>query len=284
MCTDIVAVTAAYGEEYRWAVRGLVASMRSSNASMPIYVFSDRPIPGAMTICVPFEDLIGDFPAYYQQQRRNNVAKFEMVRRCFELSGAGNALWIDADTLVFGDLAHVLVTTKFNLVRHGARNEAFVNCGGDLNVPGPEYVIGSYWMMPNNGQMSDAVERLLRDRLSWVDADEIQSGDQVLLNHLRWSLSPSEVALVDGATSDVVNFAIVETRRGHPLLGRELYRELRLKKGVLTVKDRPIRIWTWTAETLFDHRRTKFSSMRPSVRKLLQRLYSEASDLTDGIS
>lgn len=270
-------VTAAFGEPYRWAARGLLASLAESNPGAHVVVFSDAPMRGTDTVVVTRKELLDRYPAYYRHPRRANVAKFVMIETVGVMHSPDDLLWIDADTLVFSDFEQLGMSGALNLMRHGSRREETINCGNGLLVPGSDYAIGSPWGIPNSKEFFDFFDRIVEERLSWPDADDLQSGDQILMNHLRRAASagtmPGNIHWFDEATNDILNYQLVSRKRGHPKVGRENYRHVRLRRGSIFAGERRVGLWTWTAPTLFAHRETGFRSFRRRVKRRLRALY-----------
>ncbi len=271
-------VTAAFGEGYRWAAGGLLESLRESNPSLEVLVFADAEIPGSPTYVTRVETLLDGFPEYYRSgQSRMNVTKFTMLRLAAGQSSAQDLLWIDADSLVFGDLAAYGRSGAVNVNRHGGRRGHLVDCGNGLVVPGEDYAIGSIWGIPNSEVIFDYFCEIVDARLTWPDAERMSSGDQILVNHLRADLDAGHVKVpvhwLSDETEDIINYRIAVTGKGHPAVGRSNYRHVRIDGFDIRAGAAKVGLWVWTAATLFEHRRTRFRSFRRDVRSRFRRLY-----------
>ena len=274
-------VTAAFGEQYRWALGGLLASLRESNPDLGVLVFSESEVEGTPTCVTELERLLDEFPPYYRSGRsRANVTKFAMLRIAADRFSPRDLLWIDADSLVLADLGIYGRRGAINLNRHGGRTGQTVDCGNGLVVRGEEYAVGCIWGMPNSAGPFEYFRTIVEERQTWPDADRMVSGDQILLNHLRRDISDNRVDLplhwMSDQTDDIVNYRIAGTRKGHPSVGRSNYRHVRLDGLDIRAAGEKIGLWMWTADTLFHHRRTAFRSFRRDVRGRLRRLYGMA--------
>ncbi len=276
MAVEPVLVTAAYGEPYRWALGGLIASLAESNPSHRLLAFADEPIPGVETVRAERDAYLAGLPNYYHHPRRKNVMKFALVSEAMEKTGAQSALWLDADTLVFMPLDGIIQPNKVNVCQHGGRNNEVVDCGGGLQVSGSRYAIGSPWGIPNEARIGAMIETLLIERLEWTDADAQMSGDQIMINHLVSRLSDDEVSWMHEQTPEIVNYSIAHSKRHHPVAEKSAYSHLRLRNG-LFAGNRRVGIWTWTAPTLFAHREQKFKALPRRVRRYFLQLYSANS-------
>lgn len=262
-------MTAAFGVAYREAVNGLIRSFSMHHDPNSLVVFTDQQISHCRVVRTRLHDLLCGLPDYYYLGARRNVFKFELFRRLLSASPGTTVVWIDADTSVHAPLEPHLHHGRVNVARLTRTPGPIYDYGDGLRVQTDRCASGNFYALPSTEALED-LDRLVHDRLTWPDADAVQSGDQALLNHLihrshhevGWIEHPGRGIFSTGFAWDIRHRANHDGCLEEPATGRLLYR------------GEPIVLLSTTKEWLDQGLQSGFREFPPALRARLRHVYS----------
>ena len=269
-------LTAVFGEPYRRAGQALARSFarHAPGAKLSIFTDLDAEFAAGDVVKTSYEALIETLPEFYRNPTRQfrNVFRFQLFRRLQAMCPGEDLCWIDADMLVFGDLAVHLKPGHVCVMAHGRRPGQQLDMGGGLIVPGERYAIGGLCMLPA-GPALDWIEKTLIEMPNWPDGGGPlrHMADQVALNHL---VARSDLP-VHWLTDDrryIFNLELADA--WHPVVGDPGLARIELVEGRPSRDGRRIEVLCWIKSKLDAHLRNSFSSFRPEVASMLQDLYA----------
>jgi hypothetical protein len=267
--------SAAFGESYVRVARALLRSFEEFAPEASICVFTDAPevFPSGQAVYARFDELLEQLDSFHRSidGQLRNAFKFVLFERMRKIYPQDDLCWIDADMLVFSDLSTHVATGKINVISHGRRDLQTIGLGDGLSVRGDRYAIGGLYSLPP-GAALDSLVALSRERYSWTNvAPLVQfSGDQITLNHLV-SKSGLPVHWLTDDRRYIYNLEIGENV--HPIVGDPGLSAISLREGRPVREGREFAVFCWIKSKLDAHLADGFSTFKPEVAELLNRLY-----------
>ncbi len=279
--------TASYGEQFTSTILpGLIQSFIHYNPTKRLFVYCQEPqLIDRFSSQIDLrhfdlENALSLFdPEFYRRGKshRNDVFKLALFRELSRDFPGETCCWLDADSLIFGDLDLHFKNGLINVVHHGRRDGEILDLGNDLRVNGERFAIGGVYSLPSLACIDEAIE-IANQRAKWKKQGTYWSedGDQITLNHLI----SRHGELTRFVTEDRRFIYNLSYHQGlHPYLGDPMLRRISTNGEKIVLDDREVVIFLWTQATLAQHIEERFSSFRPDVRRRLLDFYGIESRL-----
>lgn len=267
--------SAAFGEAYVTAAQGLLRSFDRFAPESDLRLFTDLPqrFDARRAVETHFDDLLAEMDEFHRSSdgQYRNAFKFRLFKRMQERYPSDDICWIDADMLVFCELARCLVPGRINVMAHGRRDDQVIQCGDGLAVPGHRYAIGGMYSLPPGPALAYAL-KATSERPTWTDIASLvrRSGDQITLNHVV-ARSGVPVHWLTDDRSLIFNLEVGDQM--HPVVGDPGLAAIRLDNGRPVRGDRQIAVFYWIKSKLDAHLVDGFSTFQPEVAAFLADLY-----------
>lgn len=265
--------TAAYGALYtETALRGLVRSFNQFNVNDTLIVYVDVVPDWLLNEKCDVRHFPSSILADIQNSEKTffdlTAFKFSLFHQLLTDNQNDDFVWIDADSLVLGNMQVDLQAGKIGFINHGScDDEEEFDCGNGLIVKGRDFAIGGIFHIPSKEHAKRLID-LSNERKTWLSDENaywFNDGEQSLLNHL---VNENKEQTYKINENNIYNWEFLENRHPYPF-DKGLASIEYLETGA-RVKDKPIKLLCLSSLTLLQHSRQGYRTFSKTFSKVLR--------------
>jgi hypothetical protein len=257
----VIYITAVYGPRHAAFFRGLAASWPKATRE-PLVVFTDQPLTSGAGLIV--DRSVSQAELEDSLPGRHFYTKKVLLAHRAAKRWKDDVCWIDADSVVFVDLAKVLVAGKLNAVSYGKPGE-LRPCGEGVVVPQENYLLNGLVSAPR--ELFEEWERAVRS----MPAGGMEGCPEMEAWNRLAVADPKKVEVLDRSHPELV----WNLPHEHPTPENKAWTgALALEGETLTLDGRKFAVLQWVSSALGKHLEREFYDIpHLGARRALKELY-----------